>query len=345
MNEQTLWELVEKRLRASKKGDGKVPEPTRDYLRKRGYVEDACLQDDRDRAVEIIINEIDALTRAYPGGTGSGGEIKKRTIPAEIETIEDGHATSLAEIQAMWAERDVAPLRPLLRETGLSDHPEEVMRLIAAADKSPEEGQDDLASWVARAAHELRKACNWFAEEYGWEEEAAARFILTGEPPHANQIRVNQIRVTYELTNKSGASIQPSRGERVLGRIILEASPAVPPEAVECVYRNAQRKVRGKHYRPLSLRRLEVLKFVESHTDKNGNRPPYEALWRLWNERNPDWSYASYRSFAKAHREALRELRSAPSPIPSLTIASGARVLFDLKEAGGWGAATVQQPG
>jgi hypothetical protein len=135
----------------------------------------------------------------------------------------------------------------------------------------------------------------YLAELYPWNEEAAARFVLTGEVPV-----VEPLRLMWDPNKDS---------------YMLELRPWTSKVAFGQAYRVIHRERGNKRSnRPVESGTLTVLEFVNEHTDEEGNRPTWEELRNLWNARGLGRHYGDYRTFSKAYRRAYEKL--APHRYP-----------------------------
>ncbi len=133
-------------------------------------------------------------------------------------------------------------------------------------------------------------------EHYGWHQDDAAWFVLTGDTP-----TFHPLDVSFHL---SESSYGPNYGE-----ITLHVTPWVPASEVKKAFLEARDRMRGgAGPGTVSKQRLKVLRFVEEESAKSGQRPPYPALCEGWNQKKPEGVYADYRAFRSAYREARKEV-------------------------------------
>lgn len=131
---------------------------------------------------------------------------------------------------------------------------------------------------------------------YGWHQDDAVWFVLTGELPTLRPLEVS----FFDQASVFG----PSYAE-----ITLHVAPWVPPEEVKQAFLRARDQVRGDAGPgTVSKQRLEVLRFVEEENAKGGQQPALSALFEIWNQKYPRFAYADYRAFSKAYRQARGEV-------------------------------------
>jgi len=148
---------------------------------------------------------------------------------------------------------------------------------------------------------ELAELAQRLERDYGWRQDDAAWFVLNGAAPRLLPLKthVSMLRVSRHEPAHS-----PSYCE-----ISLQVAPWIPSEVVEKAFVQARDWVRGgSGPGTVSLRRLEVLRFVEEHHTEDGQRPNFEALLEKWNQEHTRWTYADYRALSKAYREAYQEV-------------------------------------
>jgi hypothetical protein len=133
-------------------------------------------------------------------------------------------------------------------------------------------------------------------KHYGWHQDDAAWSVLTGEPPTLRPLAVSFL---------DNASVYgPSYCE-----LTLRVAPWIPSEEVKKAFVQARDRVRGgSGPGTVSEQRLEVLRFVEEKRAQSTRQPNFEALFEVWNQKYPQWSYGDYRALSKAYREARKEV-------------------------------------
>jgi hypothetical protein len=194
-----------------------------------------------------------------------------------------------------WREREL--LKGLLER-------DDCARWILEQHEQPEPGSDFV--WLAYAppgaqrVHrvpvdragplgQLAKIADDLADIYGWQDQQAAMFVLSGAIPIVSPIRVRTVR--------KGPIFAASR-------IILEVDPWTDPREVANAYRRTRRdESNNQRYRPLGERALNLAAFVAEHYEETDA----ERL-AAWNRAYPDWKYPDLRSFGRASREATNTL-------------------------------------
>ncbi|MDP9484347.1 MAG: hypothetical protein M3Q49_00890 [Actinomycetota bacterium] len=160
------------------------------------------------------------------------------------------------------------------------------------------EGASRSGPLSATAALERARAVGEnLAKAYGWEQEEAEHFLLTGKVPGLTPFAVN-------VTRKGSAE-----GART--EITVVALPGTPARYVTAAYRWEQRKLLGrKDSRPLSEAGLKLYGFVveeETRAMAEGREPSNRELMDEWNRRHedhPDYVYVDPRRFGRAVRRA-----------------------------------------
>ena len=144
----------------------------------------------------------------------------------------------------------------------------------------------------------------WLVEEFEgyWDREQALWFLLTDEAPSAEPIfaEIRPLRVGKHLS---------------YGRLILQVEPWVPAETVTNYYRQFQVLILGHIPRALSLRNLELARFVLNHLrhlltpEARGKgvsgMPSWRELMMRWNKAHPKMAYDNQRLF---HRDFFEPL-------------------------------------
>ncbi len=140
----------------------------------------------------------------------------------------------------------------------------------------------------------LRTVSKHLAHRYGWEEEQATVFVLTGEP-----VVMSPIVVTI-LAFDASADPGPSSNRR----IVMDIDSEVAPEMVKRVYSTQRKSLRQKdRYRSLSERVAKLVSFVLDHPDDT-----WKERWTAWNHAYPQWKYETDASMAQIYRRAKKKL-------------------------------------
>lgn len=252
----------------------------------RGYADEA-MNYQRELAQELLPELEEAEKEAAGLGYAGGGEAGSRcqaTFTIELPRREQKRASVLLEIQMRQAASQ--PDVERFRNERLGG------RLLCA-----EEAETYCSPGVRRTTdEELAELGQRLGRYYGWNENDAAWFVLTGEAPTLHPLAASF------FMNKS--IYGPSYCE-----LTLRVAPWVPAEEVKRTFLRMREQVRdGSGPGTVGEQRLEVLRFVEEERAKLGQWPGSEILLQTWNQEHPHWSYPDYRSFLKAYREAHREV-------------------------------------
>ena len=138
---------------------------------------------------------------------------------------------------------------------------------------------------------ELRQLARYLLSKFGWSEESAVRFVLTGEVPLIPRAQVSV--KTFGLSLGSpGAYI----------RVHLDVDPSVPPEQLTRWFREIrQRLVPGRRRSPVRSERA-LVDLVHDHPSLTwGERV------RQWNSDHPDEkAYPSAQQMARDYHRAIQ---------------------------------------
>jgi len=148
---------------------------------------------------------------------------------------------------------------------------------------------------------ELADLARRLERDYSWRQDDAAWFVLNGAAPRLLPLktRVSMLRVSGHQPAHSSSYCE----------ITLQVAPWIPSEVVEKAFVQAREWVRGgSGPGTVSVRRLEVLRFVEEEYARRELQPTFEELLHLWNQEHPRWPYTDYRALSKAYREAYQEV-------------------------------------
>ena len=121
---------------------------------------------------------------------------------------------------------------------------------------------------------------------YPWPLRDAAWFVLTGDPPEVEPVRVYH------------------RRER--GEIALVFAPWILEETIRRAYRSVQL---GDN-RPLEKKSLALFRFVTEHT-KPGEKPRWSELTRSWNGQYPEHRFIDRFALRRAYKRAEERLAAA----------------------------------
>ena len=143
----------------------------------------------------------------------------------------------------------------------------------------------------------LREVSFQLVKEFGWSEDQAAWWVLTGLAPTSRPIEVEPL----------GLWRQDCR--RLHLRITIE--PWVSPTTLLGVYRYMQQKSMGRQSHRFSVRNLQLVDEVSEFIHQNDPMPSWRTLMGMWNQAHPDLAYDSPQRF---HRDYMRTIRNLVYP-------------------------------
>ncbi len=142
---------------------------------------------------------------------------------------------------------------------------------------------------IGKPLEALRSLAEALAPAYGWTEVQAAVFIVTGVTP-----LVTPVRVTF-----GGHRVRNQIECAWAERITLTIDPAVGPDEVAELHREARTRLGFAHLRPQTAKHLRLAAFTGAETE----RLAWAERLRFWNERYPADSYEHASNF---RRDAIR---------------------------------------
>ena len=155
------------------------------------------------------------------------------------------------------------------------------------------------AKWAQQVAvraggvlDELSRLGERLVERYGWKDDQATVFVLTGVTPY-----LVGIRLETEYTSACPAA----------SRIKLVIDPVVPPQEVLATYTRLRQRILGGRYRPLSPKHLRLAVF-SAEEKKPGTT--WTMVMERWNAQHPDESYTHETIFARDAAAARKRLLS-----------------------------------
>jgi hypothetical protein len=290
--------VVNQRKAMKRQDDGDVPDRTWQWLKRKQYIEDARLMDTDDEAVEFIIGEIDELYDAVPYGGSrhparkgeynqDGGDVVEELTPKGGEYI-SMRAKVISEVWAALADErpDVTEFRQSVLDERLLSSKE-----ASAIADAPSDTLDEPR------ALELRKLGSILANDYyGWDDEGAIWYVLTGKAPRLRPIRM---RARGKHPVESYVPLQYDVSFSVL--------PWVPAKEVERAYRSAQKQLLKGMPRETGVRILEVVQFWWEQYRTRGPMPSWRAWFELWNQTHPSKKFATWRNFRQYFDRGTRE--------------------------------------
>lgn len=155
---------------------------------------------------------------------------------------------------------------------------------------------------------ELLGLSNALTDVYGWRQEDALWFVLTGQTPRINSVEVGASLLT-------GHESSPP-----VWNVTLNVSPWVSADTVKGIYEQILRQIKGGDVSKgeiKELRKLRVFRFVTEQKKNLGECPSWQTLFDLWNQVYPEghkWHYAdasSFRSSKKPWDTFQRDYRDA----------------------------------
>jgi hypothetical protein len=234
----------------------------------------------------IFRDELNYLKRVQleiertPADSGTGGEESTSLIEPEpsFDSYVSMRAKAISEALAMLADErpDVTEFRETVLDGRLLS-PEEASAIMDA----PEDTLDELREL------ELRKLGSILANDYyGWDEQGAIGYVLTGKAPRLRPVRM---RARGKLPVEYYVPFQYD--------VTFSVLPWIPTKEVERVYRNVQKQLLEETPRETGLRILEVAQFCWEQFRTTGSMPSWRTWWELWNERHPDKTFTKWRNF------------------------------------------------
>lgn len=178
--------------------------------------------------------------------------------------------------------------------------------------------------WPGSVLGILRNLSIALSDHYAWRQDAAAWFVLTGEPPIASPLSWSTRRY----------------GEHDFEHwvITLNVAPWVSAETVANFYRYLQRIRLRRSNRPIAERNTALFRFILRHLQPDPDKvnatygrigiptsmisrgrvsvlssPPWRMLLKLWNEEHPEWKYEDVRLFS---RDFYRTHKAISRPYP-----------------------------
>jgi hypothetical protein len=174
--------------------------------------------------------------------------------------------------------------------------------------------KEKLWVWPTSVLDHLREVGHKLAGSYGWTEEAAVWFVLTGETPE-----IKPLDVRARVSSNEYAPPQ--------WRITLNVMPWVPAETVKNAYRHMQKQVlKGKtpkkSEREDHLKILRVARFAweQRRLGNIDEKQPWVDLCERWNQSFSDRRFGTSRDFRTYfERGAKKALESPGFKVPEHT--------------------------
>ncbi len=143
---------------------------------------------------------------------------------------------------------------------------------------------------VGGVLDELWHLTDRLVKRYGWKEDQAAVFILSGVTPYLPGIRLE----TDYREDCPAAS-----------RITLIVDPFVPPQEVLGTYSRVRQQILKGRYRPLSEKHLRLAVFAAEQKRKGVT---WAAVMEEWNQAHPGETYTQETVFARDATAARKRL-------------------------------------
>ncbi len=154
----------------------------------------------------------------------------------------------------------------------------------------------DAWYWNGSVIDDLMELDRVLREErhYPWTTFDGAWLVMTGEAPIVRPL-------TAAISRRMG-----SHSNRVT--ITMTVEPWVSVGTLASYYRQRQRELLRRHNRPISERRLVLVRFVLAQTDEQGEVPSWRVMMQEWNRAHPAWRYRDVRNMARDYWSAARQV-------------------------------------
>ncbi len=158
-------------------------------------------------------------------------------------------------------------------------------KVLGARLLSPEEARAIMSS-AGSVIEDIRGLGSRLANDYlGWGEEGAVWYLLTGEAPELQPVRI------------SGRARPPQGFVPFQHNVTLSVLPWVPAKEVERIYRNIQKQVLKETSHETSLGILETAQFCWQQFRAKGPMPSWRIWCERWNQTYPDKRFKTWRNF------------------------------------------------
>jgi hypothetical protein len=302
-------EYIEARLRCRAEAArrlrwDKVPDAVWVRAEDLGLVLDVALHQDKDSWRELLTFLRTEREELSGRTSGRGGERPaSEDIEIELEDNTRRRGSVYGEVAAAAAEQrsDVRTFRwRYLQGYGLTS--EAAIAFLEGRDTGHPRIDHLTFDRRVKVEKQLRRLGSKLARFYGWRERDAGHFVLTGQEPVYQPVRVV---VTW------GESIRDQVPNSV--RIVITADVWTDTEEVANAYRAARRQILGgdRRRRRIDDRPLEVVRFVTRQIREHGPDLKWPELQRRWNGEHPpgdDWHYADRNGLWRAYKRAYKRL-------------------------------------
>ena len=219
---------------------------------------------------------------------------------APFDSYVETRARTISEVWAALADErpDVTEFRQSVLDGRLLSFKE-----ASAVVEAPSDTLDELH------ALELRKLGSILANDYyGWDEEGAIWYVLTGKAPWLRPVRIRargKLPVPYQI---------PLQYD-----VTFSVLPWVPAKEIERAYRSVQQQLLEETTsRETGVRILEVVQFWWEQFRTRGPMPSWPAWFELWNQAHPDKKFEKWRNFrqyfVRGTRAAQPRYKRFPQP-------------------------------
>jgi hypothetical protein len=150
----------------------------------------------------------------------------------------------------------------------------------------------------------LRGLTSLLAGRYGWSQEEAVHFILTGHMPQIQPLKVSTNLLTGYRNNPP------------VWNINLEVAPWMPAKEVTKAFQEIQQQIlqgdSGKEH--LSLKKIALFRFVKEQTAGSGEDQDWQELVNRWNQtydENTGWHYGETKDLRHQRSNFKRDFKKA----------------------------------
>jgi hypothetical protein len=302
--------------------------PIEQYF-ERSLVDEGDVRQNFQALKGIFAEELDYLKRLdlerARTTTASLTEEEESTPPIELEPWDSSYVRARARaISEVWAAlADERPDVTVFRQTVLGERllsPTEASSIVDAPGGTLDE----------RRELELRKLGSILANDYyGWDEEGAIWYVLTGKAPRLRPVRVRArgkhpveyyVPFQYDVT--------------------FSILPWVPVKEIERAYRKVQEQLLEETPRETDTRILDVVQFWWEQFRARGPMPSWPAWFELWNQTHPDKRFTKWRYFREYFFRGTKKAQSHYKRFPQPT--SSARYQEEMSAAEEYAIKAVQ---
>ncbi len=139
----------------------------------------------------------------------------------------------------------------------------------------------------------LKDLSQYLVGRYGWREEQATLFVLTGRVP-----LIQLVDVEYRRNEQLPA----------LSRIVMTLDPELSVQEVAEEYAFSRRHILGRRPRELSEKHLELARFSIQYKQSESWAERMQSWNAFWQDTHADWQYTEPTNFARDSTQARRRL-------------------------------------